>query len=65
MYGSYSGVAEDTGVLGCGAVSLDKGRQSNTFHLNPQQTFSYQKFTVTVLRNNDFRILDNTANQNE
>jgi hypothetical protein len=35
-----------------------------TFHLNPQQISSYHKFTVTVLHNNDFRILDNTATQN-
>jgi hypothetical protein len=50
MWGSHSG----------DIVSLDKGRQSNTFHLNPQQ-ISYHKFTVTVIHNNDFRILDNTV----
>lgn len=63
MWGSHSGVAEDTGVLGCDPVSLDKGRESNTFYLHPQQISSYHKFTITALHNNDFRILDNTAYQ--
>lgn len=45
-------------------LSLAKGRNSNKFHLNPQHISSYHKFTATVLHN-DFRILDNTANQNE
>jgi len=45
-------------------LSLNNGRQSNKFHLNPQHISSYHKFTATVLHNDDFRILDNTANQN-
>lgn len=63
MWGSNSGVAEDTGVLECDAVSMDKRRQSNTFHLNPQQISSYHKFTVTVFHNNDFCILDNSQSK--